>query len=192
MIRPVRPDGKIETGGVLVPILRRRVVDRIASAAMQRVVLIVAPAGYGKSVALRHYLDELSEQHVRYDVLSENAGSSAFCEALPMPLPRLHRMCAVRWPVHTRRTPIAGAGDRPCVVDALALAFVSRHHRHRRLAGRTGRSRGRALPHLIDRTHQGRVQWIIASRATSGLPIGTWLAYGESDLAMMSTISSSR
>ena len=84
MIRPVRPDGKIETGGVFVPIVRRRVVDRIASAAMQRVVLIVAPAGYGKSVALRHYLDTLAEPHVRYDVLSKMPGSSDFFAALPM------------------------------------------------------------------------------------------------------------
>ncbi|HEV7180013.1 MAG TPA: hypothetical protein VGN11_09080, partial [Candidatus Baltobacteraceae bacterium] len=57
MIRPVRSDGRIETGGVFVPIVRRRVIDRIGSAAMQRVVLIVAPAGYGKSVALTQYLE---------------------------------------------------------------------------------------------------------------------------------------
>ena len=83
MIRPVRPDGKIETGGVFVPIVRRRIIERIASAAMQRVVLIVAPAGYGKSVALRHYLDTLAEPHIRYDVSSKTPGYSAFCAGLP-------------------------------------------------------------------------------------------------------------
>ncbi|MDE2480844.1 MAG: hypothetical protein KGN02_01475 [bacterium] len=41
----------------------------------------------------------------------------------------------------------------------------------------------RFLAALIERT-KGRVQWIIASRTALGLPIGTWLAYGESDLAI--------
>src|SRR5579875_2338000 len=74
MIRPVAADGRIETGGAFTPILRPRVVERIESAALQRIVLIVAPAGYGKSVALRQYLDSLEgEPQVRYDVREEHA-----------------------------------------------------------------------------------------------------------------------
>src|SRR6516164_3551159 len=82
MIRPVRPDGRIETGGVFVPILRRRVLDRVASAAMQRVVLIVAPAGYGKSVALRQYLQTVSEPRVEFNVLPEHAALLGFLRGL--------------------------------------------------------------------------------------------------------------
>jgi hypothetical protein len=78
MIRPVRPDGSIDTGGVFVPIPRRRVLERIASAAMQRVVLIVAPAGYGKSVALRQYLDGVDGACVRFDIQPDNAGLLGF------------------------------------------------------------------------------------------------------------------
>ena len=53
MIRPVTADGRIETGGPFTPVRRPRVVERIATAATQRIALILAPAGYGKSVALR-------------------------------------------------------------------------------------------------------------------------------------------
>ena len=35
----------------------------------------------------------------------------------------------------------------------------------------------------IERT-KSRVRWILATRSTSGLPIGTWLAYGDCDLAV--------
>ncbi|MGB6985903.1 MAG: LuxR C-terminal-related transcriptional regulator [Candidatus Aquilonibacter sp.] len=185
MIRPVRPDGKIETGGVFVPILRRRVVDRIASAAMQRVVLIVAPAGYGKSVALRHYLDELSEQHVRYDVLSENAGLLGFLRGFAD---------AVAEVAPDARGTLAGAYEKNAGSQSPGIDLALWMHSHLRSyrgviaiddlqVAQADREVARFLTSLIERT-KGRVQWIIASRATSGLPIGTWLAYGESDLAI--------
>jgi DNA-binding CsgD family transcriptional regulator/tetratricopeptide (TPR) repeat protein len=185
MIRPVRPDGKIETGGVFVPILRRRVIDRIASAAMQRVVLIVAPAGYGKSVALRHYLDSLGEPHVRYDVLSENAGLLGFLRGFAE---------AVAEFAPDARGTLAGAYEKNAGSQSpgsdLALWMHSHLRSYRGIIAiddlqiaQADREVARFLTSLIERT-KGRVQWIIASRATSGLPIGTWLAYGESDLAI--------
>jgi ATP/maltotriose-dependent transcriptional regulator MalT len=185
MIRPVRPDGKIETGGVFVPILRRRVVDRIAAAAMQRVVLIVAPAGYGKSVALRHYLDSLTEQYVRYDVLSDNAGLLGFLRGFADALAEI---------APDARGTLAGAYETnarsPSPGSDLALWMHSHLRSYRGIIAiddlqfaQGDREVARFLTSLIERT-KGRVQWIIASRATTGLPIGTWLAYGESDLAI--------
>jgi len=76
MIRPVAADGRIDTGGAFTPILRPRVVERIFSAAMQRIVLIIAPAGYGKSLALR--LDAVEDPQVRYDVRAEHANLLGF------------------------------------------------------------------------------------------------------------------
>jgi LuxR family transcriptional regulator, maltose regulon positive regulatory protein len=185
MIRPVRPDGKIETGGVFVPIVRRRIADRIASAAMQRVVLIVAPAGYGKSVALRHYLDSLSEQHVRYDVLSENAGLLGFLRGFAD---------AVAEIAPDARGTLAGAYEKNAGSQSPGTDLALWMHSHLRSyrgiiaiddlqVAQGDREVARFVTSLIERT-KGRVQWIIASRATTGLPIGTWLAYGESDLAI--------
>jgi len=185
MIRPVRPDGKIETGGVFVPIFRRRIVERIASAAMQRVVLIVAPAGYGKSVALRHYLDTLAEPHVRYDVPAESTGLLGFLRGFAD---------AVAEIAPDARGTLAGAYEKNAGSQSPGADLALWMHSHLRSyrgviaiddlhVAQSDREVARFVTSLIERT-KGRVQWIIASRATSGLPIGTWLAYGESDLAI--------
>ncbi len=185
MIRPVRPDGTIETGGVFVPIPRRRVLDRIASAAMQRVVLIVAPAGYGKSVALRQYLDLVDGPRVRLDVLPDNAGLLGFLRGLSDALAEI---------APDARATLAGAYEKNAASASpgadLALWMHSHLKSYRGViaiddlhVAQDDREVTRFLASLIDRT-KGRVQWIIASRSTLGLPIGTWLAYGDSDLAI--------
>lgn len=185
MIRPVRPDGTIETGGVFVPIPRRRVLDRIASAAMQRVVLIVAPAGYGKSVALRQYLKLADGPQVRFDVLPDNAGLLGFLRGLSDALAEI---------APDARETLAGAYEKNAASASpgsdLALWMHSHLKAYRGVVAiddlhvaQDDREVTRFLASLIDRT-KGRVQWIIASRSTLGLPIGTWLAYGDSDLAI--------
>ncbi len=185
MIRPVRPDGTIETGGVFIPIVRRRVIDRIASAAMQRVVLVIAPAGYGKSVALAQFLDTLAEPYLRYDVLPDNAGLLGFLRGFAD---------AVAEVAPDARGTLAGAYEQnagtPSPGTDLALWMHSHLRTYRGViaiddlqVAQSDREVTRFLTSLIERT-KGRVQWVIASRATTGLPIGTWLAYGESDLAI--------
>lgn len=185
MIRPVRPDGTIETGGVFTPVLRGRVVERLASAARQRVVLLVAPAGYGKSVALRQFLDTVSEPCARFDVLPDHATLlgflRGFSEALATVAP------------DARRT-LPGAYEKnagsPTPGSDLALWMHSHLKSFRGVVAiddlhvaQEDREVTRFLASIIERT-KGRVQWVIASRATTGLPIGTWLAYGDSDLAI--------
>ncbi len=185
MIRPVRPDGTIETGGVFVPIQRRRVLDRIASAAMQRVVLIVAPAGYGKSVALRQFLERVDGPYVRFDVLSDNGGLLGFLRGLSDALVEV---------APDARATLAGAYEKNAASASpgadLALWMHSHLKSYRGViaiddlhVAQDDREVTRFLASLIDRT-KGRVQWVIASRSTLGLPIGTWLAYGDSDLAI--------
>ncbi len=185
MIRPVRPDGTIETGGVFVPVVRRRVLERLASAAMQRIVLVIAPAGYGKSVALRQFLDSIPEPCVRYDVLPDNGGLLGFLRGFADALIEI---------APDARATLAGAYERNAGSDQPGADLAMWMHAH--LKGHRGiiaiddlhvaqddREVTRFLASLIERT-KGRVQWIIASRTALGLPIGTWLAYGESDLAI--------
>jgi ATP/maltotriose-dependent transcriptional regulator MalT len=78
MIRPVRQTGAEDNAGAFVPILRSRVLEHIAIAAARPVVLIVAPAGYGKSIALRQYLATVSKPHARYDIGPEHATLLSF------------------------------------------------------------------------------------------------------------------
>lgn len=185
MIRPVRADGSIDTGGVFTPIARRRVIDRIASAAMQRVVLIIAPAGYGKSVALRQYLDLIDSTHVRFDVLPDSSGLLGFLRGLSDAFSEI---------APDARATLAGAYEKNAASSSpgsdLALWMHSHLKSYRGIiaiddlhVAQDDREVTRFLSALIDRT-KGRVQWILASRSTLGLPIGTWLAYGDSDLAI--------
>jgi len=185
MIRPVRPDGTIETGGVFVPIIRRRVIERVAAAAIARVVLIVAPAGYGKSVALRQYLETLPDPSIRYDVLPDNASLLGFLRGFADALAEV---------APDARGTLAGAYEKNAGSTSPGTDLAMWMHSHLKSyrgviaiddlqVAQEDREVTRFVTSMIERT-KGRVQWIIASRATTGLPIGTWLAYGESDLAV--------
>ncbi|MEO9170709.1 MAG: hypothetical protein ABI282_06890, partial [Candidatus Baltobacteraceae bacterium] len=185
MIRPVRSDGKIETGGVFAPIVRHRVIERISSAAMQRVVLIVAPAGYGKSVALEQYLSSAADQSVRFDVLSDHTSLLGFLRGFTDALSDIAPDARATLPGAYEKN----AGSASVGTD-LALWMHSHVKSYRGIIAiddlhiaQEDREVTRFLSGLIERT-KGRVQWILASRSTLGLPIGTWLAYGDSDLAV--------
>lgn len=185
MIRPVRPDGTIETGGAFVPVFRSRIVDRISSAAQQRVALLIAPAGYGKSVALTQYLSNVTAQWLRYNVLTDNVGLLGFLRGLAD---------AVIDVAPDARVTLAGAYEKNSESDSpgthLAL-WMSTHLREYRgtiaiddlHVAQEDREVMRFLTALIERT-RGNVSWILSSRSSAGLPIGTWLAYGDSDLAI--------
>jgi LuxR family maltose regulon positive regulatory protein len=185
MIRRVRADGTIDTGGVFVPIPRRRVLDRISSAAIMRVVLLLAPAGYGKSVALRQYLDATNDPYVRYDVLPENAGLLGFLRGFAN---------AIGSVAPDARATLMGAYEANATSRSVGADLAMWLHSH--LKGYRGiiaiddlhlvqedRDVSQFIASIVERT-KGRVQWIFASRSYVGLPIGTWLAYGECDLAV--------
>src|SRR5690348_13504148 len=53
-------------------IVRARVMQRMTQACAYPVALVVAPAGYGKTVALRQYLETLDSPHARFDVRPEH------------------------------------------------------------------------------------------------------------------------
>jgi ATP/maltotriose-dependent transcriptional regulator MalT len=184
MIRPVAADGRIETGGAFTPILRPRVVDRIASAATQRIVLIVAPAGYGKSVALRQYLDKLDGvPHMRYDVREENGTLLGFVRGLAE---------AVTEIAPAARKTVSGAYEKSRSSKTPGLDLAMWMHAHIKTftgviaiddlhIAENDPEISKFLVSLIDRT-KGRARWIIASRSSLDLPVGSWLAYGEMDL----------
>jgi ATP/maltotriose-dependent transcriptional regulator MalT len=125
--------------------LRPRLLDRIASACARPITLIVAPAGYGKSVAVNQFLATFEGHYSRFD-----AGGTDLS------------------------TLVSPAGDK---LDRFDGAIVV-----------DGLERGAAddvkeLVASIERT-KSRIRWILASRSSVGLPIGTWLAYGDCELVI--------
>jgi len=185
MIRPVSADGRVDSGGAFEPIVRTRIIERIAAAAFQRVVLVVAPAGYGKSVALRHYLETVDTAKVRYDVRPEHATllgflrgfSDALLDAAP----------------DARKT-LSGAYERNRSSSNVGVDLAMWMYAHiKTFTGiiaiddfhvtENDPEIAKFLVSLIERT-KGRARWILASRSTTNLPIGSWLAYGEMDLTI--------
>ncbi len=185
MIRPVRADGHVERGGIFTPVVRPRVIDRIASAASQRVVLVVAPAGYGKSLAVGQYLDTSSEPYVRFDAKPEHARLLGFLRGFADALSTVT--------VDARRT-LKAAYEASCPSRTQGADLAMWMHSH--IKSYSGLI-------VIDDLHvteadcevteflstlvalsRGRTRWLLASRSTLDLPVGSWLAYGDMDLTI--------
>ncbi len=183
MIRPVRPDGRIETGGTFKPIPRPRVVERIDEAATQRISVIVAPAGYGKSVALSQFLLELDEPWLRFDLRPEHdtlpGVLRGLAEALEEAAPEARRTLANAYE-RNRASTTVGADLALWMYQHVkgwrgTLAIDDLHVAEKDLEVL------RFFIALIERT-KTHIRWIISTRSTCGLPFGTWLAYGDCDL----------
>lgn len=183
MIRPVRPDGRIETGGTFKPIPRPRVVERIADAATQRISLIVAPAGYGKSVALSQFLLELDESWLRFDLRPEHdtlpGVLRGFAEAIEEAAPEARRTLASAYE-RNRASETVGADLALWMYQHLkgwrgTIAVDDLH------VAEKDAEVVRFFVALIERT-KTHIRWIISTRSAAGLPVGTWLAYGDCDL----------
>ncbi|HET7813062.1 MAG TPA: LuxR C-terminal-related transcriptional regulator [Candidatus Baltobacteraceae bacterium] len=186
MIRPVAADGRIETGGAFTPIVRMRVLERISQAAFQRVVLIVAPAGYGKSVALRQFLDTLADVPVaRFDLRAEHRTLLGFLRGFSQ---------AVESFAPDALKTVSGAYQKNAASSTAGADLAMWMHAHIKTftgviaiddlqLAENEPEITRFLVSLIERT-KGRVRWIISSRSVLDLPVGSWLAYGEMDLGI--------
>jgi DNA-binding CsgD family transcriptional regulator len=166
--------------GAFTPVARPRLLERLTQVAAYPVALLVAPAGYGKSVTLRQYVESLAGPNARFTLRPEHVGLLAFLRGFSE---------AVReWAPHAI-TALAGAYERSSTSPkrAVELArWVSAH-----LEGVSGTvliddfhvaegdpEVASFLTALIEQT-KPRIRWIIALRSTIGLPVGTWQAYGD-------------
>jgi ATP/maltotriose-dependent transcriptional regulator MalT len=133
-------------------VARPRVLQRLSDAATHRILLIVAAAGCGKTIALDAYAATLGRGCVRFDVGPEHRTLDAFVRGLTDAFSPAHRICET----------VIVDGVQVVQDDAAITGF---------------------LLGLISRT-KANVRWILASRATVGLPVGTWLAHGDCNLVI--------
>jgi ATP/maltotriose-dependent transcriptional regulator MalT len=164
-------------------LMRARITDRLARSARYPVTLITGPAGFGKSVALRDFLDTSRIEAMRYDVQREDDSLLAFARGLSASCESVAPGAAASFPSAAQR--VMESPDRPrelcdwfCehlrsvsgtfVIDDLHFASAD--------AGVPA-----LLGELIERTSE-RISWIVASRTDAGLPVASWLAYGRMDL----------
>jgi len=163
--------------------MRARINERIARAARFPLTLIVAPAGFGKTIALRDYLSTARVDAVRYDVPREDDSLLAFARGLAGAFGSIVPDVAATWPamqqrVSNSRSPVAEIGEwfaehlrrvvATVVVDDLHHAAVDPN----------------VVPFVVDAIERttGRIKWIIASRSDLGLPVASWLGYGRIDV----------
>jgi LuxR family maltose regulon positive regulatory protein len=180
----VRADGRPDLGGVFRPIDRPRVLDRLATAAQYRIATIIAPAGFGKSVAVRQFLAGVSSSVV-YDVPPDASTLlpfvRGFADALESVVPALRRSLA---------TALDGARSSEAPGRDLA-AWVATHIRSLDTLivvddlhnGEGDQEISRFITSVVDRTRDGP-RWLFSSRSPLQLPVASWLAYGESDLVV--------
>jgi ATP/maltotriose-dependent transcriptional regulator MalT len=182
VIRSVASDGRPNVGGVFRPIDRPRVLDRLATAAQYRITTIIAPAGFGKSVALRQFLATLPSSVV-YDVPPDAVTLvpfvRGFADALAGVAPGMRQSLA---------TALDGARDSQSPGRDLG-AWAATHVRTLNTTitlddlhvGEGDPEVSRFVATLIERTRDGP-RWLLSSRSPLELPVASWLAYGESDL----------
>lgn len=160
--------------------MRTRVNERFAGAARFPIALVVAPAGYGKSVALGDFLSSEPIEAVRFDVRREDDTFLAFVRRLCDAIEPLAPKAASSFAAFQEHVLAAGEPARlACDWLAEHLKLASGAIAIDDLHFAAGDPSTMAfVSYLMERTSD-RIRWIVASRSDGGLPVATWLAYGR-------------
>lgn len=184
MVRAIARDDRNEAGN-LSAIDRPRLRERIRASASYPIALLIAPAGYGKSVVLRQFLESQPEECVRFGLRAEHGELlgflRGFAEAMRAAAP--HAITALAGAYERAGASPRRAGELARWMNAHMEAYsgiVAIDDLH--LADDDPEV-AEFLTALIEQTKR-RVRWILASRSTAGLPVGTWLAYGDAEAAV--------
>ena len=163
-------------------LLRARVNERLSRAARFPVTLIVAPAGFGKTVALRDFVATSRVDGVRYDVAREDNTLMAFAHGLSNALLPVAPSALAAFPAMQQRLM-----DAPDLVREVGNWFAEHLKRTVCTVVIDDLHHAAADPNvvallvdLIERSGE-RIRWIIATRSDVGLPIASWIGYGRMD-----------
>ncbi|HZZ00741.1 MAG TPA: LuxR C-terminal-related transcriptional regulator [Candidatus Baltobacteraceae bacterium] len=162
---------------------RPRLNDRLAHAARYPIVLVVAPAGFGKSVALADFLRGVGSDAVRFDVRPEESNLLAFARRFAEVLQPVVPGIAASFPALQENVLSTAAAP------GLVLDWFAEHFKRTTATIVVDDLHFAAsdpdcmtfLATLVERTAE-RISWILASRSDAGLPTASWLAYGKMDL----------
>ncbi|MFN2528774.1 MAG: LuxR C-terminal-related transcriptional regulator [Candidatus Baltobacteraceae bacterium] len=178
--------GRPQPRRIFKPVPRPRVSQLLDSAHRYTVTVLVAGAGYGKSVALDHWLGTLPEDVVRYDVLEGTRGVFDFALGFATAIaPK------VKLGVKAAANAVNSAEKSTSPDVDLAAWFANALRKFQgtivlddfHVAAADDPSVSRLLARLVERTGE-HIRWIVASRNTCELPISSWIAYGQSQMAI--------
>jgi ATP/maltotriose-dependent transcriptional regulator MalT len=181
---PIRADAghRVPDGEPFRAIPRPRVLARLADAARFRVGVVVAPAGYGKSVAV-HQFAATAGSSVLYDVPADASALVAFVRGFARALEPVA-------PTFGASLASALAGTRDSEERGRDLAsWAAAHVRELRTLivlddlhnGEHDPEIARFVAALVDLT-KGGPRWLISTRNEQQLPLASWVAYGVADV----------
>ncbi len=165
------------------PVVRERLLDRFDAAAAYRIVLVAAPAGFGKSVAVRHYLEQRRVEHVRCALRREHdtllGVLAAFAAAVERIAPNMLHAYSSFYS-NVEQSPTIARGIAQWIATMLksyrgAIFIDDMHH------ARNDPRVAEMLMEVVELTH-GDVRWFFAARDPQAFPVATWLAYGAIDV----------
>ncbi len=164
---------------------RSRITERLRRASGFAVTAITAPAGFGKSVALRDFIEASDGRFVRYNARREDGTLLAFVRGLSEALQAVAPSAAAAFPsvqqgILAAEDPVKQLADwfeehlkdAQCTIVVDDLHYAAADPQTMQLVTR-----------LVERTPD-RINWILAARADVGLPVATWMAYGRMDLPL--------
>jgi DNA-binding CsgD family transcriptional regulator len=160
---------------------RPRVLDRLSTAAAYPITLVIAPAGFGKTTAIKELLAQRAAPTI-FVSTPESTTLEYFVHAFA-------RVCSTYFP--EMATPPnetnAGAQETDGTVQ-LMVAWACAHLRDVRCTvavddlqfADRDRSVAAFLARLADQTKE-HISWIFSSRTRGNLPLTRWQAYGDAD-----------
>ena len=165
--------------------MRSRLNERLERAARYPVTLIVAPAGFGKTSALRDFMQNSRLDAVRYDVRREDNTLLAFVHRLSEALAPVAPSALAAFPSIQERVlataePVRQLSEwfaEHLKFTACTIVIDDLHYAAADPASIA------LLADLAERSAP-RIKWIIAARSDVGLPVGSWIAYGLMDLPL--------
>ncbi len=166
-------------------ILRQRLVQRILRATQFRLTMLVAGAGFGKSIAVRDFLQTHPLEHVRFNVKPDNRSLISFVRGLANAIsatnPHLRLSLAGALEAAKQSTDPAKAladwllahlESAPTTIVIDDLHYVS--------IDAEVSSVSTLLRILVDQT-RGKKRWIISTRSNMELPVSAWSESGAMD-----------
>jgi len=157
--------------------MRARVNERLARAARFPVTLLAAPAGFGKSMALRDFIESSRPGAVVLELRREDSALLDFVRRLSEAIAPVAPSAAAAFPTLAERVMAASQPVRE-ISDwfvehtksaSCTIAIDDLHYA-------TDIASVAFLADVIERTGD-RIVWIIAARTDMGLPVATWVAY---------------
>jgi hypothetical protein len=168
-------------------LLRRRIVDRLASASDAPITVILAPAGYGKSTAVQQFTATRADPSIVFSVRPDDRALIGFARSLLQSSALLSRTALPS--LNGAYASAMRSGEPGRVLAEWMMIFVRELPAGTLIAIDDAQfenddpQTAQFVAALVDGT-KDTVKWLIATRSARDLPLGEWLAQGEMELPL--------